>query len=124
MNTNVVVEEADARAAGTAKSLAALRNAAASEAELRNAAASEADKYATILRRLHALPPEARFTPEEAAIYINARLDLLRAWRSAASRPPLRGPLSFHSLYETRSGRFYGRLRRHDASGMGRPPAR
>jgi hypothetical protein len=46
---------------------------------------------AELLRRLNALPPEARFTPHEAAAYLNARLDLLRAWRCRRYGPAFVG---------------------------------
>lgn len=42
---------------------------------------------ADILNRLHCLPPTALFTPEEASIYVNARKDLLRAWRCQGRGP-------------------------------------
>jgi hypothetical protein len=46
---------------------------------------------AETLRRLHARPPEARFTPEETALYLNIRRDLLRAWRWQERGLPFEG---------------------------------
>src|SRR4051812_4003203 len=48
-----------------------------------------------ILRRLHNLPETALFTPEEAAIYLNARLDLLRSWRWQGRGPDFAGRSHF-----------------------------
>ena len=44
-------------------------------------AAARSPTEADILNRLHALPDSALFNPAEAAIYLNSRRDLLRAWR-------------------------------------------
>jgi hypothetical protein len=44
-----------------------------------------------ILRRLNDLPPTALFTSEEAGIYLNARTDLLRAWRCQRRGPAFVG---------------------------------
>jgi len=46
---------------------------------------------ADTLQRLHALPDTALFTPEEAALYMNARLDLLRSWRWRGCGPAFVG---------------------------------
>jgi hypothetical protein len=51
------------------------------------AGAAEAD----VLVRLHNLPPTALFTPEEAGLYLNARTDLLRAWRCQGRGPAFMG---------------------------------
>ena len=48
-----------------------------------------------ILRRLHSLPETALFTPDEAAIYLNARLDLLRSWRWQGRGPDFAGRSHF-----------------------------
>jgi hypothetical protein len=36
---------------------------------------------AALINRLHALPGSALLTPAETSVYLNARRDLLRAWR-------------------------------------------
>lgn len=46
---------------------------------------------ADILVRLHSLPPTALLTPFETGLYINARTDLLRAWRSKGCGPTFEG---------------------------------
>jgi hypothetical protein len=46
---------------------------------------------AALLSRLHSLPPEARLTPHETAIYLPARLDLLRTWRCRGRGPAFTG---------------------------------
>jgi hypothetical protein len=68
---------------------------ASNDAAVAKALAQAALDEANILLRLNALPSEARFTPEEAAIYLNARLDLLRAWRSQGRGPPFEGRMHF-----------------------------
>ena len=50
----------------------------------------ESDEVGT-LRRLHSLPSEALLTSEEAALYLNARTDLLRSWRWQQRGPPFEG---------------------------------
>jgi len=74
---------------------------------------TETADTAEILKRLHALPPEANFTPTEASIYLNVRQDLLRSWRWQG-----RGPL------HVGSGHFI-RYPKHgvDAFLAGRPEA-
>jgi hypothetical protein len=46
---------------------------------------------ADALVRLHALPTTALFTSEEAGLYLNARTDLLRAWRCQGRGPTFIG---------------------------------
>lgn len=46
---------------------------------------------ASTLNRLHSLPATALFTPEEAGLYLNARTDLLRAWRCQGRGPAFLG---------------------------------
>jgi len=43
------------------------------------------------LSRLHQLPDAALFTSEEAGLYLNARTDLLRAWRWQGRGPTFVG---------------------------------
>jgi hypothetical protein len=43
------------------------------------------------LRELHARPASAKFTPEEAAVYLNATTALLRTWRWRRRGPPHEG---------------------------------
>jgi hypothetical protein len=52
---------------------------------------SKIDEEAALLRRLHSLPPEARFTPYESSVYLPARLDLLRTWRCQGRGPAFTG---------------------------------
>ncbi len=44
-----------------------------------------------ILARLHSLPATALFTSAEAGLYLNARTDLLRAWRFQGRGPDFVG---------------------------------
>jgi hypothetical protein len=46
---------------------------------------------ADTITRLHALPPTALFTSDEAGIYLNVRTDLLRAWRCQGRGPAFVG---------------------------------
>lgn len=55
-------------------------------------------KKGETLRRLHNLPPEAKFTPEETSIYLNVRRDLLRAWRWQGRGPPFEGQGHFMGI--------------------------
>jgi hypothetical protein len=49
------------------------------------------DDKAERLGQLAALPPIARFTSEEAAVYMNCRTELLRAWRWQKRGPAFEG---------------------------------
>jgi len=65
-----------------------------------------------ILRRLHALPPEALFTAIEAGVSLNARPDLLRAWRWHGRGPAAIGQGHFVRYRKSELDRFlagYGR---------------
>ncbi len=67
---------------------------------------------AAVLRRLHSLPDEALLSPEEAAIYMNARLDLLRSWRWQGRGPDFVGRSHFVRYPKGEIDRFlagYGR---------------
>jgi hypothetical protein len=44
-----------------------------------------------LLRELHARPPSAKFTTNEAALYMNCRVELLRAWRWQKRGPAFEG---------------------------------
>jgi hypothetical protein len=46
---------------------------------------------ACLLRSLHARPSSARFTTEEAAVYLNCTAPLLRSWRWQGRGPPFEG---------------------------------
>ncbi len=50
---------------------------------------------AALVTRLHSLPATAMLTPPEAAAYLNARAELLRAWRSQGRGPAYSGRLRF-----------------------------
>lgn len=67
---------------------------------------------AEVLRRLHSLPNEALLSPEEAAIYMNTRLDLLRSWRWLGKGPGFVGRSHFVRYPKGEIDRFlagYGR---------------
>ena len=61
---------------------------------------------ADVLRRLHELPPEAKFTPEETSIYLNTRRDLLRAWRWQGRGPSFEGQGHFIRYTKQNLDRF------------------
>ena len=71
---------------------------------------------AETLRRLHILPPQALLTPNEAALYLNARLDLLRAWRCQGRGPVFQGRGHFVRYTRAALDAFLGREGRSSAA--------
>jgi hypothetical protein len=58
------------------------------------------------LHALHARPPSARFTPKEAAAYLNATEALLRTWRWKKTGPPYDGSGRFVRYSKRELDRF------------------
>jgi hypothetical protein len=64
---------------------------------------------AEILQRLHHLPPDALLTSDEAALYLNARTDLLRSWRWQRRGPTFIGRGHFIRYPKRNLEAFLGR---------------